>query len=210
MPRDGFIVHDKTIKQIGLLTTEQAGQLLRAMIAAYKGEQAPASDQLIDVLMVDVKERMAADAEAYEKRAQACKTAAEARWNMRTHTDASERIAGAMPTVCVDHASNAVSVSVSDSVSVKKDKKIFVPPTLEEVTAYCKERGGKVDPQRWLDFYTGKGFMVGKSKMRDWKACVRTWERDDKPKAAAPKYAQMMTRQYDYAALEKAVLGGRT
>lgn len=56
----------------------------------------------------------------------------------------------------------------------------FTPPTVEEVAAYCQERGNKVDPQRFTDFYAGKGWMVGKNKMRDWKACVRTWERDDK------------------------------
>ena len=53
----------------------------------------------------------------------------------------------------------------------------FVKPTLEEVTAYCRERGKGVDPQKWYDHYTANGWMVGKTKMVDWKAAVRTWER---------------------------------
>lgn len=58
----------------------------------------------------------------------------------------------------------------------------FTPPTLEEVTAYCQERNKGVDPQRWYDFYTAKGWMIGKNKMKDWKAAVRTWEnKQDKP-----------------------------
>lgn len=54
----------------------------------------------------------------------------------------------------------------------------FAPPTIEEVSEYCKERGNKVDPQKFVDFYTMKGWMVGKNKMKDWKAAVRTWERE--------------------------------
>ena len=54
--------------------------------------------------------------------------------------------------------------------------KKFVPPTLEEVKAYCQERGKGVDPQRWIDHYMAKGWMIGKNRMRDWKAAVRTWE----------------------------------
>lgn len=49
-------------------------------------------------------------------------------------------------------------------------------PTLEEVRAYCTERKNGVDPNKWYDFYTGKGWMVGKNKMKDWNACIRTWE----------------------------------
>jgi len=58
-----------------------------------------------------------------------------------------------------------------------KSRTKFSPPTLEEVTAYCEERKNGVDPQRWFDFYLSKNFMVGKNKMRDWKASIRTWER---------------------------------
>ncbi len=55
----------------------------------------------------------------------------------------------------------------------------FSAPSLEEVTAYCKERGNQVDPQRWLDYYTANGWKVGKNPMRDWRASVRTWERNE-------------------------------
>ena len=55
----------------------------------------------------------------------------------------------------------------------------FTPPTLEEVKSYCLERNNNVDAQRFIDFYESKGWMIGKSKMKDWKACVRTWEKED-------------------------------
>ncbi len=57
--------------------------------------------------------------------------------------------------------------------------KRFSPPTLDDVSAYIRERGSNVDAQRFLDFYTAKGWMVGKNRMKDWKAAVRTWEKRD-------------------------------
>lgn len=70
------------------------------------------------------------------------------------------------------------SESESESnVSVSHSR--FAPPTIDEVKAYCQERRNSVDPQRFVDFYASKGWMVGKSKMKDWQACVRTWEKDD-------------------------------
>ena len=55
----------------------------------------------------------------------------------------------------------------------------FTPPTVEDVKAYCLERKNGVDAERFVDFYTSKGWMVGKTKMKDWKSAVRTWERGD-------------------------------
>lgn len=65
---------------------------------------------------------------------------------------------------------------------IKESRSTFKPPTAEEVKQYCQERHNKVDTQRFLDFYTMKGWYVGKNKMKDWKAAVRTWEKDDKQK----------------------------
>ena len=56
----------------------------------------------------------------------------------------------------------------------------FSPPSVDEVRAYCRERGNRVDPERFVDFYASKGWKVGKNPMADWKACVRTWERRDR------------------------------
>lgn len=58
----------------------------------------------------------------------------------------------------------------------------FTPPTVEEVRAYCEERGNAVDPERFVDYYSSNGWKVGRNSMRDWRAAVRTWERDDRKK----------------------------
>lgn len=66
---------------------------------------------------------------------------------------------------------------LDDSNKGRKSKR-FSPPTVEEVEEYCIERGNAVDAQSFVDFYESKGWYVGKTKMKDWKASVRTWEKN--------------------------------
>ena len=62
--------------------------------------------------------------------------------------------------------------------------KRFIAPTVEEVAAYCKERGNSVNPNHFVDHYEANGWMRGKSKIKCWKACVRTWEKNNKSEGA--------------------------
>lgn len=59
----------------------------------------------------------------------------------------------------------------------------FTPPTVEEVNTYCQERKNGIDGAEFVDFYQSKGWLIGKSKMKDWKAAVRTWEKSRKAQA---------------------------
>lgn len=59
-------------------------------------------------------------------------------------------------------------------------KKVFEKPTVEEVRAYCRERNNGINADSFVDFYESKGWLIGKNKMKDWKAAVRTWERSRK------------------------------
>ena len=61
-------------------------------------------------------------------------------------------------------------------------RKRFVPPTVEEVRAYCLERGNGIDPQSFVDHYEARGWRYnGNVPMKDWKAAVRTWESRNRP-----------------------------
>ena len=72
-----------------------------------------------------------------------------------------------------------VKDSKEESVRGEKTKR-FIPPSVEEVEQYCLERSNNIDAQSFIDFYESKGWMIGKNKMKDWKAAVRTWERSRK------------------------------
>ena len=80
-------------------------------------------------------------------------------------------------------------------------RKRFTPPTLDEVQAYCIERNNNVDPQHFIDYYTSNGWQVGKNKMKDWRAAVRTWERNgySKPKSNTNKAAEELDDFYNMA-----------
>lgn len=86
-------------------------------------------------------------------------------------------------------------IEIDIEKDIEKEKtsgkaKRFTKPTLAEVQAYCNERGNKVDAAHFYDYYEANGWKVGKNSMKDWKASVRTWERngyDSKPKEKTQK-----------------------
>jgi hypothetical protein len=77
---------------------------------------------------------------------------------------------------------NKVNTNISKYLNNKKEiyKEKFKKPTLDEVKEYCEKRSNGIDPQEFIDFYESKGWYVGKNKMVDWQASVRTWERNRK------------------------------
>lgn len=65
---------------------------------------------------------------------------------------------------------------------VEKSTSRFTPPTKQQVKQYCLERKNDIDPEEFIDFYQSKGWLVGKTKMKDWKSAIRNWERRRKEK----------------------------
>lgn len=100
------------------------------------------------------------------------------------------------------------NIEKENHLTVVKEKRRFSPPTLDEVKKYCAERHNDVDPQRFIDFYASKGWVVGKSPMRDWKAAVRTWEqRDSSP---SQPVRQVTAQQYSQRTYTEDELEDRT
>lgn len=81
--------------------------------------------------------------------------------------------------------SKVKEIKVKEKESIEKvatKRTAFVAPSLQEVKDYISEKGYTVDAQRFIDFYEAKGWMIGKNKMKDWRAAVRTWmRRPDEP-----------------------------
>lgn len=107
---------------------------------------------------------------------------------------------------------------------IKKEnikEKRFVPPSVDEVREYITEKGLKVNAESFVDFYASKGWLVGKNKMKDWRAAVRNWDRSQREELTAKAQRQESTakvqknrfhnfeeRKYDFDALEKKLLAG--
>ena len=83
----------------------------------------------------------------------------------------------------------------------------FIPPSVEEVKAYCEERNNGIDPDMFVDFYEAKGWMVGKNKMKSWKAAVRTWEqrnpKPEQPKPSKPRKGHFEERPNSYGIMSQ-------
>lgn len=88
-----------------------------------------------------------------------------------------------------------------------EESRKFRRPFLEEVSAYCQERGNGVSAQRFIDFYEAKGWKIGKNSMKDWRAAVRTWEDGDRKSKPSEKpepvafgadleFAEILRRRY--------------
>ena len=142
----------------------------------------------------DVWRHARCDAEIaeYKRRSENSKRAAQSRWKNADgmpsqcggNAGASKSDAGAMRSHNGRNASEPILDANQEPITDNQDKERkrgktaprFVPPTVEQVSEYCKQRGNSIDAQRFVDFYASKGWFVGKNKMKDWKASVRTWE----------------------------------
>ena len=78
----------------------------------------------------------------------------------------------------------------------------FRPPTLQEVREYCEARGNGISAERFIDHYSANGWKVGRAQMKDWKATVRNWERNEFNDKKKDANADMQTHGWDYDALE--------
>lgn len=118
---------------------------------------------------------------AYRDKSDKAKASAEARWNKKQILT---KDANAMRTHSEGNA-NHKPITNNHKPIDKGDKSPpsarFTPPTLEDIKQYCKDNSIiGVDHNNFIDFYASKGWMVGKNKMKDWKAAVRTWSRRNK------------------------------
>ena len=178
MPMTGFFCQDEYLAKTTKLTDEEVGRLFRALMKYH------ANGEIVDL---DVRESIAFDFiredidKAEEAYANKCRQASENRRKglNQNSTNDNDRQRPSTSVNETDH--NNVNKNNDNKKEInKRSNKRFTPPTLEEVTEYCQSRNNGVNPQRFIDFYASKGWMVGKNPMKDWKACVRTWEERDK------------------------------
>jgi len=172
------------------VSDRNAGAGLKAAFRYFDGEDIPAGSMTPQAFTVFCVIRPYIDEarQDFERSVKSGRKGAEARWG-----NDSPPIAPLCPPMgCLREADADADTDISISPNgeierVGADKPPtrlrFVPPTVEEVAAYVQKRGSKVDPQGFIDFYASKGWMVGKTPMKDWKAACRNaehWERWDK------------------------------
>lgn len=196
--KKSFVMYDDWRELFLSLPTDKAGELIQAVFTYREDATAKPTDPAINAIFQMIKARLDADAELYA--AKCAKNKAIANERPRTLTNVNGRI----PNVTDNDNDN--DNDIKDKKENIKRKSIFVKPSVEEVRAYCNERNNSVDPQTFVDFYAAKGWKVGSASMKDWKACVRTWEKREQPKPKKQSFSNQ--RNYDFAELERKLLQG--
>ena len=198
--RKSFIIHFDSLNVLDDLNNEQAGILFKA-IKSYHLNDDIELDALIRVAFSPFKNQFTRDAEKYEKLCEKNRLIAESRYSTKSTTGKNGSQSLPQATKSTDNDSKSDNDNDSDSDSeVNKDKVIkktsrFTPPSLEDVKRYCNERMNHVNAEDFIDHYTTANWFRGKTKIKNWKACVRTWEKNAKPKSQTIKQYSDVTEQ---------------
>lgn len=183
---NGSNVHDVEVEP---MTDEEAGQLFK-WILEYVNDLHPVIPRNIRFAVATVKKQLDEDLERWKMICEKNRQNISNYWktkqseNIRSNTTEYEPIPNDTKNTDKDKdkdkdINNKENTTlINKSVKEKSTTSRFIPPTLEEIKSYCDERNNLVDSERFYDFYSSKGWMVGKNKMKDWKAAIRTWEKE--------------------------------
>ena len=196
--KKSFILYADLIHTVKQMPSDKAGELFLTILEYVNDENPEIKDLMVKLVFEPIKQQFKRDLEKYndkkKKWSEAGKKSAKARSEKKNPTESTDvenvKIKSTDPTVNVNvndtvnvNVNDNVNVNVNDNVNVIKEKVIrakrFLPPTLLEIQSYCSERKNKVDSEKFLDFYESKGWLIGKNKMKCWKASVRTWEKNE-------------------------------
>jgi hypothetical protein len=175
--KKSFLLYCDLIHTVEQLTDEQAGDLLKHILR-YVNDQEPQTENVITRIAFEpIKQSLKRDLQKYEDIRKRNQDNARKRWDATASSGIPNDTKNA----------DSVIVSVSGSVTDKKEIKGFVKPTIEQLKEYMSEQGMNDIAENWLNHYEANGWMVGKNKMKDWKASVRTWKINQKNNSATPQ-----------------------
>ena len=212
--KDSMIIYASYADKFKILSDEQFGRLMRLMFQyQIEGKVPMIEDATVSLAFDVVKFDLDRNNEKYEEICEKRRIAGKA-GGLAKANNSKQMIANAskskqnVASVADNDNDNDNDNDTDNDISIKSKAKRFTPPTLDEVKNYCKERNNNVDAERFIDFYASKGWKVGNQPMKDWKACVRTWERRDKDNKSEPKEGEYIKNvRNKYAELEKFYLG---
>ena len=184
--KQSFVLYHDLRKPLELLTDAERGQLFLAIFDYSEHGVIPDFAGAQQMAFAFIKTSLDRDAAAWEDKREKRREAGREGGKQRAANLANASFACADE---ADQANQAVPAPVPAPVPVPAIKKgtdkpprapRFSPPSVDEVSAYCEERSNGVDAQTFCDFYASKGWKVGNSPMKDWKAAVRSWERRER------------------------------
>lgn len=167
---------------INMLSDNQAGKLLKAMYEYWTDGKQPDfnNDPALTMISSFIFSQFKRDEIAYEEKCQINKAngAKGGRPKNQSKPKETERFSEKPKKADEEEDEEEDDDDDNDYITSREKKRtVFIPPSVEEVRQYCTERGNTVDPEAFVAHYASNGWMVGKNKMKQWKAAVVTWER---------------------------------
>lgn len=171
----------------GKLSYEQKGRLIDALMDfSETGEEYQGDDPFVSMAFSFFSAAIRRSAEKYERRRKANQENIEKRWHKdeddpdpddTNDTNGTDGI----PTIPMETTKPTETKPTEPKRKPKRTQTVFVPPTVEEVAEYCRERGNRIDPETFVSYYTRQGWVLSNGRpMRDWKSAVVTWEKNGK------------------------------
>jgi hypothetical protein len=155
------------------LPDEIAGKLIKHIFAYVNDENPPCDDLLLSIAFEPIQQSLKRDLKKYE--VYIGKQKENGAKGGRPKKEEETQIT--QPFFQEPKKADSVSVSVSESVNDnKKQKDVFIKPSIVEIKIYMTEIGMADVSEKWFDYYESNGWLVGKNKMKNWKAAVRTWK----------------------------------
>lgn len=218
--RNTMVLYTSYLERCRRLTDEQFGKLFR-LVFQYQidGELPQIDDVAVSMAFEMIKYDLDVNNQKFEEVCEKRRIAG-AKGGQAKATKSKQMLPNA--TKCKQNIANLAesesdneSDNESESDNEKRESKAkrFTPPTVKEVEDYCRENNFDVDAQRFVDFYSSKGWMVGKNKMKDWRAAVRNWVRRQDENKVVPmptksiEDEKTLKRRDKYAELERYYLG---
>jgi hypothetical protein len=219
MQRDSFVFYASFYEAISSLPPELQGKCYDAIIGyAIEGKEPEDPEPIVSAVFALVKPQIDANNKRY---ADGCKGAEHGKKGGRPKKEIEEKtpmgLSEKTPMGFSDKTPNEnenENENVNDNENVNEERKgrtsapRFRKPTREEVKAYCQERGNHVDVDRFFDYYDSNGWKVGKNPMKDWKATIRTWEKNgfDNPRGKPNTYGGSTERANAFDDLEEQLM----
>ena len=216
MDKNSFLMYIDWNDMIEELDDQSRGQLLLAIMRYQSGAELPEMDIGAKVAFAQIRNQFRKDEEKYSRtvanRSAAGKLGGRPKANASDEKQKKQMLFEESNTKQTE-AKKADNVNDNDNVLKENTlkgvkEKRFAPPTQENVRGYCREMGyTNVDAERFVDFYAAKDWMIGKNRMKDWKAAVRNWARQDqspvvkKPAAKKNAFQNFEDRGTDYDAM---------
>ena len=203
VPKDSFILYTEQKEVIDNLSDEDAGKLFKGIFEYALGNE-PEFNNLLKLVFIPIRQQLERNAKKYSEIREKRRIAGAKGGKQKIANQANANFAKQ------NQANHAVNVHVNDNdnVYLSKDKykennntnsqkEKFKKPTMEEIKNYCLERKNSINPTQFFDYYESKGWLIGKTPMKDWKAAIRTWEQNQTKNKNA-KDTQDQTGDFDY------------